>query len=293
MRHALHRNCVGLPALAIAVAGFASSAWAQTSFTPPDFSGVWRRAYQISNLLDPPPSGLGPIMQDPRYPKTDHNGVLRRPITEAERPHVVRQTTSWIPDPSSPILQPRTRAALEKIRDQELAGIPHPEMQTMCMPSGVPHIVNILNSTMILQTPTEVIFLYERDHQVRHVYLNRPHAKEIGHTWYGDSVGHYEGDTLVVDTIGLTDKTHIDRFATPHSHQIHVVERYRLMPDGKRIEALVTVEDPVTFTTPWSGLAVYVPTDGTFLENVCAENQRQEFWPGVEIPTPVDDTPDF
>ena len=272
---------------------FTAPAAAQSVVTPPDLSGVWRRSFQISNLLDPPLSGPGPIAQDPRFPKTDHNGVPRKPLTEEDRKHFIRFTTSWIPDPGNPILQPATRAALEKIAEQELAGIPHPEMQTMCMPSGVPHIVNILNSTAILQTPTEVIFLYERDHQVRHVYLNQPHSKNPRHTWYGESVGHYEGDTLVVDTIGLTDKTHVDRFATPHSDQIHVVERYRRSADGKRIEATVTVEDPVSFTVPWSGRAVYVPSDAPFRENVCAENQRPEFWPGIGIQTPTDETPDF
>lgn len=272
---------------------FAVPAAAQTADAPPNLSGIWKRTYQVSNLLDPPPSGPGPIIQDPRYPKVDHNGVPRRQIVGAERERVIRFTQSWVPDATSPILQPSTRAALEKIAEQEVAGIPHPEMQTLCKPSGVPHIVNILNSTMILQTPTEVIFLYERDHQVRHVYLNRPHTENPGRTWYGDSVGHYEGDTLVVDTIGLNDKTHIDRFATPHSDKIHVVERYRLSADGKKIETLVTVDDPVAFTIPWSGRADYVRADADWTENVCAENNQREFWPGHSLPIAVDDTPDF
>ena len=276
----------------LALAVLAAPASAQTPYMPPDFSGVWTRSYQISNLLDPPASGAGPIAQDPRYPKTDHNGVPRRQLTEEELEQVIRFTTSWVPDVRSPILQPGTRAALEKIAEQELAGIPHPELQTRCMPSGVPHIVNLLNSRMILQTPTEVIFLYERDHQIRHVYLNRPHSGDPGHTWYGESVGHYEGDTLVVDTIGLNDKTDSDRFGTPHSDKVHVVERYRLSEDGRAIESLVTIEDHVAFTTPWSGRADYVRRDNIFTENICAENQR-DFWPGLDIRYPVDETPDF
>jgi hypothetical protein len=278
----------------LALVAFVTPAAAAQSFTPPDFSGVWRRAFQIQNLLDPPVSGPGPIQQDPRYPKTNSDGVLRRPITEAERPHVITPTVAWIPDVRSPILQPQTRAALQKIFDDELKGIPHPERQTQCMPSGVPHIVNILESTQILQTENEVVFLYQRDHQVRHVYLNQPHSKNPRHTWYGDSVGHYEGGTLVVDTIGLNDKTFVDRFNTPHSDKIHVIERYRLSPDGRRIEAEVITEDPVAFTTPWSGRAVYVRADGPFLEVVCPESQRLDrFWPGHVIEIPVDDTPDF
>lgn len=276
----------------LAIVALVVSASAQPSYTPPDFSGVWTRTYQIRNLLDPPPSGPGPIAQDPRYPKTDHNGVPRRPITDEEREHVIRFTNSWVPDVTDPILQPQTRAALEKIAEQELAGIPHPELQTRCMPSGTPHVLNLFENMMILQTPTEVLFLYQRDHQVRHVYLNQPHSDDPGHTWYGESVGYYEGDTLVVDTIGQNDKTHIDRFGTPHSDQIHVVERYRFSEDGRTIETLVTVEDHIAFTTPWSGRADYVPADNMFREVVCAENQR-DFWPGLEISYPVDDTPDF
>jgi hypothetical protein len=276
--------------LLVALAGPAA---AQQEAKVPDLSGVWRRAFQIQNLLDPPLSGAGPVQQDPRYPKTDGNGVLRRPITEAERPHVIRPTVAWVPDVTSPILKPQTRAALQEVFDQELRGIPHPERQTQCMPSGVPHIVNILDSTQILQTPDEVIFLYSRDHQVRHVYLNKPHSANPGHTWYGESVGHYEGDTLVIDTIGLNDKTYVDRFNTPHSDQIHVVERYRrTAPD--RIEATVWVDDPVAFTTPWSGRAVYTPAAGPFLEVVCAESQRlDQYWPGVGLTIATDDTPDF
>ncbi len=166
-------------------------------------------------------------------------------------------------------------------------------MQTLCMPSGVPHIVNILNNTMIVQTPTEVLFLYERDHQIRHVYLNQPHSDSRGRTWYGDSVGHYEGDTLVVDTIGQNDHTHIDRFATPHSDKIHVVERCRLTADGKKIETLFTVEDEGAFALPWSGRADYVPSNEMWTESVCAENNQREFWPGHELPIAVDNTPDF
>jgi hypothetical protein len=243
--------------------------------------------------MEPPAQGPGPIMQDPRYPKTDHNGVPRLQLTEEEKKRVISYTTAWIPDVNSPILQPSTKAALETIVDLEHKGIPHPENQTRCMPSGVPHIMNILESTMILQTPTEVIFLYQRDHQVRHVYLNVPHSKNPPHTWYGESVGHYEGDTLVVDTIAQNDQTFVDRFNTPHSDRIHVIERYRRAADG-RIEASAWIDDPVAFTTPWTGHAVYVPANGPFLEVVCAESQRlDDYWPGVGLKIPVDGTPDF
>jgi hypothetical protein len=273
----------------VALAGPAS---AQAAFTPPDFSGLWKRTYQISETFDPPPSGPGPVVQDPRYPSVNHDGVPRRPLTAEERKHVIQFTQNWVPDVNSPILQPKTREALQKIAEQELAGIPHPELQTMCMLPGTPSILNLFESMEMLQTPTEVLFLYARDHHVRHVYLNQPHSKDPGHTWWGESVGHYEGDTLVVDTIGENDKTQIDRFGTPHSEQIHVVERYRRSQDRRTIEVLVTVEDPLAFTTAWSARAHYVPDDTKFLEVVCAENEHI-LWPGREIAFPVANTPDF
>ncbi len=267
-------------------------AYAQTVDTPPNLSGIWRRDFAYQNLLEPPPSGYGPIVQDSRYPKTNSNGVPRLVLTDEELENVIRYTTSWVPETTSAILQPQTRAALEEIAEQELAGIPHPEMQTLCKLSGVPHIVNILNRTMILQTATEVIFLYERDHQMRHVYLNQGHSDDPGHTWYGESVGHYEGDTLVVDTIGQNDLTHIDRFATPHSDRIHVTERYRLSDDGLSLEVFVTTEDPVAFTVPWSGQGRY-RTQNVWDEVVCGENNERRFWPGHILPIAMDNTPDF
>jgi len=112
----------------LAITAFAAPAYAQSSEAPPDLTGVWQRDFEIQNLLDPPASGPTRISQDPRYPKINFNGVPRRQLTEEELEQVITYTNAWIPDPSSPILQPETRAALEVIREQELAGIPRPEM---------------------------------------------------------------------------------------------------------------------------------------------------------------------
>src|SRR5829696_7361338 len=116
----------------LAIAGPAN---AQPDHAPPDFSGVWQRKWQIRFLLDPPPGGAGPIAQDPRYPKLDRGGV-RDDLTDEERRRVIKFTPNWVPDLNNPILQPATREALGKIAAQEIAGIPHPELQMRCMPSG-------------------------------------------------------------------------------------------------------------------------------------------------------------
>ena len=98
-----------------------------------------------------------------------------------------------------------------------------------------------------MQTPKEVVMIFSGDQQVRHVYLDVPHSANPKPSWYGESVGHYEGDTLVVDTIGRTSKTFVDNYRTPHSEQLHVIERWRMTDGGKTLEVRFRVEDPETF----------------------------------------------
>jgi hypothetical protein len=135
----------------------------------------------------------------------------------------------------------------------------------------------------------------------------------------GDSVGHYEGDTLVIDTIGIKvgRVSMVDRYGTPHSEALHLVERYRLIdvaeakaameahqrragfagaapfdPNYKGLRLEYTVEDPNVFTTPWSALITYRRTAQPWAEQVCAEN-IVEYWPGMNIGVPKADKPDF
>jgi hypothetical protein len=251
----------------------------------PDFSGIWTRAWKQPGTFDAPPSGQGPIMVDPAHPRvsrTAENGTINYAIAG----------DPWVPDLANPILKPATREALRKIAVEELKNNPHLEMESKCLPPGVPEILNLRDDMQMVQSPREVLILYSRDHFARHVYMNQPHSKNPGHTWFGESVGRYEGDTLVVDTIGENDKTHADRFGTPHSDQIHVVERYSLSPDRKRLNVLVTVDDPGAFTMPWSARADYRPDDWFFEENACAENNRPT-GEAYRIPIPIADKPDF
>jgi hypothetical protein len=138
----------------------------------------------------------------------------------------------------------------------------------------------LIGSLEMLQGANEVVFLYQRDNQSRHIYLNRQHATDREPSYYGDSVGHYEDDTLVVDTIGMNDKTATDRFGTPHTKALHVIERYRIVNEGKTLQDIFTVDDPGAFTTTWSGVLNYkrarVPK---VEEEVCAENNR-----GLAVP---------
>ena len=197
-------------------------------------------------------------------------------------------------DYSNPILRPETREVVKRITEQEAAGHPHVEHQTLCMPSGVPEILNLRDDMEMLFLPggNEITMIYWRDNQVRHVYLNVPHSKDPPKTWYGESVGHFEGNALVIDTIGLNDKTDTDRFGTPHSDEIHVVERYRLSNDKKSLEVLFTVDDPKFFTTEWSGRADYRRDNRPLRELICAEN-NQPLAMGDQPPIPTAAKPDF
>ena len=137
----------------------------------------------------------------------------------------------------------------------------------------------------------------EKDFQLRRVYLNQPHSKNPRPSWYGESVGHYEnGDTLVVDTIGLNDRTYVDNYRTPHTTALHVVERFRLTDGGQGLEVIARVEDPGAFTMPWTAVQRYRidhrPSEVHLHEMVCAENNEDHFNQGL-APIPQAKTPDF
>jgi hypothetical protein len=129
----------------------------------------------------------------------------------------------------------------------------------------------------------------DADAQVRRVHLDVPHSANPKPSWYGESVGRYEGDTLVIDTIGLSTKTFVDAYRTPHTEKLHVVERWRMVDDRKFMEAVFTVEDPDTYYEPWTGMKRYRRVAQQFREEICAENNQQLF----DYSIPVASTPDF
>src|SRR5260370_37632558 len=97
---------------------------------------------------------------------------------------------------------------------------------------------------IFIQTSKQVTMIAQHDDDVRRVYLDVQHSANPKPTWYGESVGHYEGDTLAIDTIGLNDKTLIDNFGTPHSNKLHVIERLLIVRAGKSLEAEAVLHRP-------------------------------------------------
>ena len=119
---------------------------------------------------------------------------------------------------------------MKRENDKVLAGGIAYTPRSSCMPGGVPNfmIYPVAEPLYFLQRPKQVTMIFAGNAEVRRVYLDVPHSANPKPSWYGESVGHYEGDTLVIDTIGLSSKTYVDNYRTPHTEKLHVVESWKL-----------------------------------------------------------------
>jgi hypothetical protein len=142
-----------------------------------------------------------------------------------------------------------------------------------CFPPGVPRIYLHPFPMEIVQTPKETIMLFEYDHIVRHIYTDgRQHPADVTPTYMGDSIGHWEGDTFVIDSVGFNDKTWLDRVGHPHSEKLHVTERIK-RTDATHMEIAFTIEDPVAYTHPFgSSLFFRLHPTWNIMEQVCEDN---------------------
>jgi hypothetical protein len=235
------------------------------------------------NEFTAPKSGPGPVASDPAHPYVS-NFVAARTGAKA----------NWrVADLSNPNLKPWVVEALRKANADALAGKAMFTREARCWPTGVPAMLLNPGRLHFVQTPKEVWIIQEADHRVRHVLLDRQHSASPKPTWYGESVGHYEGsDTLFIDTTGMNDKSFVDSYRTPHTTQIHVVERFKLLDGGKALEVNFTVEDPGAFNVPWSASKRWKRVLAPLAEESCAENNADYFNYEVE-PLPQAERPDF
>jgi hypothetical protein len=232
-----------------------------------------------------PPSGPGPVTFDKAHPYVDNRAARRSG----------KQSTNRVADLSNPILQPWVREELRKLNQRALTETMVWTPKERCWPIGVPgFLLYPVTPVYFLQSPKQVVIIWEEDHMARHVYLTDQHSPNVTPSWFGESIGRYEnGDTLVVDTIGLNTRTFVDSYRTPHTEQLHVVERFRIVEDGKALEVIARVEDPGAFTMPWNAVQRYRRAEqGPMVEAVCAENNDKFFGYDVE-PIPRADKPDF
>ena len=251
----------------------------------PDDSTSWYPDRPTGDDFLPPGSGPGPVMADPRHPYT--------PNDEGRSTGV--QPTYRIADLTNPILKSWAAGQMKKANDDVLAGGVPFVARERCWPAGVPafDIMRRVAPVWVVQAPREVLLIWPSDQQVRHVYLNTPHSRNPKPSWYGESVGRYEGNELVVDTIGLNDRTFVDNYRTPHTTQLHVVERFGLIDGGRTMQVRIEVEDPGAFNMKWQAVQRFKRwTQGPMAPSACAENNFDYFTYRVE-PIPQAAAPDF
>ena len=293
-----------LTAAAAATSTLVQSAPAAPS--APDFSGIWTHPYWPG--FDPPLSGAGPV------------------VNRVRTASGIGNSDQLVGDYSNPILKPQAADVVKRHGEISRGGVTYPTPANQCWPQPVPYILWSIGVQM-LQQRNQITILYSNpDHEVRHVRMNQRHPAKVMPSWYGDSVGHYEGDTLVIDTVGIKSArpfAMVDVYGTPYSPALHVVERYRLVGDdsakvaeartkkenlyipvndsglavdpgyrGKALQLEFTVEDKGVFTMPWSASMTYRRASGAWPEFACAEN-RQEYYAGKESEVPRADKPDF
>ncbi len=288
---------------------------AEGAASVPDLSGLWN--HPVFPWFEPPASGPGPVTNRSRWPQrpSGPGGSVALPPTKGG----ISDYDQLVGDYSNPILQPWAAEVVKRFGEMSLKGITYPNPANQCWPEPMPFLYKQF-LVDIIQQPERVLMLYQGDHEIRRVRLNTSHPQPLTPSWYGDSVGHYEGDTLVIDTVGVrTDRPYamIDLFGTPYSTSLHIVERYRVRAyddvkdaiernvkenwmfngdvfsahRGKFLQVHVTIEDEGVFTTPWTSTLTYVPGNGVFPEQVCAENLK--FTPVADARVPTEDKPDF
>jgi hypothetical protein len=254
---------------------------AQHNEAPPDFSSNLAGWVAIDPDFVPVPGKPGPVTNNPAFPYVT-NGAARRTGT---------QPTFRVADLANPNVKPWAKEIMKRENDKVLAGGVAFTARSSCLPSGVPDFLMypVAEPIYFLQTPKQVTMIFAGDAQVRRIYFDVPHTANPKPSWYGESVGHYEGDTLIIDTIAMNTKSYVDHYRTPHTEKLHVVERWKLV-NASTLEVVFTVDDPDTFDKPWSARYTYRRIERPMVyEEVCAENNTPLF----DYHTPAADKPDF
>jgi hypothetical protein len=229
-------------------------------------------------------------------------------------------------DYRNPILTPEAAAVVKQKGELAIAGKGFPNAQDQCRAIAPPFsFAMTLGFAMLPAKAGDIVMVNDQNANVRHIRMNGTHPAKVVPSSMGDSVGHWEGDELVIDTVGVKVDpfTSVDRFGTPQSDAMHVIERYRLIegnvakvqidkyetsegtvggggrnagynPDTnlKGLELQVTMEDPKVFTMPWTARVTYRRLISEWAESVCADNPVEHYkdeWIGL----PRADRPDF
>src|SRR5712671_3367986 len=242
---------------------------AETAMPIPDFSGLWgRNAFDF----EPAPGNPKPVDNLVRLPNGAGNASM------------------LVGDYNNALLKPETAAVVKRRGELALSGASVPDPSNQCAPFAPPFTFSMELGVRLFQAKDHVTFLYNQDDQVRRVWLNRAHPRNVKPTPMGDSVGRYEGDTLVIDTVGIA------------TGPLAIIERYRLIDGaaakeaaerhirengpmglagavlvdpnfpGKGLQLEIRIEDREEFTAPWSAVVTYRRIMGPWLEQICAED---------------------
>jgi hypothetical protein len=275
--------CAAAAALVAALAADVLQDQVIPDFAPTAKTGwVLDRSFGVDDLLPPPTGGPGPVTFDKAYPYVP-NGSGRPP-------------TYRVADLSNPILQPWTIPSMKKANEDVLAGKVPFRARERCWPVGVPGFVaySLVEPFYFIQTPQKIVVINQGGPEIRRIYLNVVHSKDLKPSWYGESVGHYEnGDTIVIDTIGISAKSFVDNYRTPHTEQLHVVERWKIAADAKTVDVSVFVEDPGAFTMPWVAVQRWRRVENAPLSTATCNENNGDFFDHGLVPLPEASKPDF
>jgi hypothetical protein len=145
-----------------------------------------------------------------------------------------------------------------------------------CYPPGLPRVYFHPFPMEIIELPDRVLMMFEYHHQNRQIFTDgRGHRDDLPPLWIGDSIGWWEADTLVVETVNFNDQTWLDRQGLPHSEQLKIIERIRRVSDD-RLQIDIRIEDPVAFPEPWTGQRFYERVDWQIEEFACMERNRSD-----------------
>jgi hypothetical protein len=223
------------------------------------------------------PPAAAPSGPTPRTPdgKPDFSGLWQRPYV----PDMSKTTKDQIGTADLPF----SEAGMKLWKAYDAA---NGDYTGSCLPFGLMRSMNSPDPIQIMQNAKYIALLYEQNTWFHIVPIGKQHVKDMRPTWFGDSIGSWDGDTFVVDTVNFNGRTRLDTIGHPHSDALHVIERFT-RTDAMHIEYEVTIDDPKTFTKPWTNKRTFtLRPDWEVMEYSCEENNKDLYEGHIKAPPP-------
>ena len=219
----------------------------------------------------PPPAATAARPDWPPAGPTPRTADGKPDLSGNWQPNAIRQNVDLV---GSGVEVPLLAAA-QAVYQNHQQNMSKDDPEARCLPPGVPRMSTTPYPWTIVQTPKLIVFVYEGGaHIWRKIFMDgRGHDPNVQDTWLGDSIGHWDSETLVVETVGQNDITWLDQSGVPHSSEMKVTERIR-RPDYGHLEIEHTIDDPKTFSKPWSFTTHPSLLRGELIEYICQENNK-------------------